>query len=98
MHRRRVNKISANLIKSKITKIKFLKTSPFSDNQYSLDEKDIADLADARELFIQTKSMLQEKQRKLETNIKFVSIAINKVSNVLYKVTGNQFYKPEGGN
>jgi len=99
MRRKCVNIISTNLIKSKITKIKFPKTAPLSDNQYSLDDRDIKDLADARDLVMQTESMLKAKLEILQKNINLVSIAKNKISKILYKLTGNKFYKlEEGGN
>jgi len=63
----------------------------------TLDDRDIKDLADARDLVIQTESMLKAKLEILQKNINLVSIAKNKISKILYKLTGNKFYKPEGG-
>jgi hypothetical protein len=65
----------------------------------TIDDKDIKELADARDLVMQTESMLKAKLEILQKNINLVSIAKNKISNILYKLTENKFYKPEeGGN
>jgi len=63
----------------------------------TINDKDIKDLADAWDLVKQTKSMLKAKLDILQKNINLVSIAENKIGTIQYRVTGNKFYKPEGG-
>ena len=60
----------------------------------TLDDQDLADLADARELVIQTESMLKAKLEILKKNIELVDAAQNRISKIIYKLTGNKFYKP----
>jgi len=60
-----------------------------------IDDQDLTDLKDARELVIQTESMLKHKFDVLEKNIELVDKAQNRISKIIYKLTGDKFYKPE---
>ena len=60
--------------------------------EYVLDNKDISDLADARDLVLQTESMLKAKREILLKNIELVDVAQVKISDILFKLTGDTFY------
>jgi len=62
-----------------------------------IDEQDLSDLKDARELIIQTGSMLKHKLTVLEKNIELVNKAEGRISKIIYKLTGDEFYKPGEG-
>jgi len=64
--------------------------------EYIINETDISDLADARELVIQTESMLKAKLEILKKNIELIDLAQARISSILYKLTGDKFYLSGG--
>ena len=58
-------------------------------------KKHITKLADAREQIAVIQSMLQAKQRNLGTGLSLIAIAFDLISDVLYDLTGDKFYKSD---
>jgi len=62
-----------------------------------IDQQDLKNLKDARDIVIQIKSMLKAKKDIIHRNIAFVDIANIYISEIIYKLTGEEFYKPKSG-